>query len=593
MFARKATIGVMLCAVAALLGPAAGAGEVTVEKVDTPKVLTDKYVDTTSLEGIVNGIVKEGMSDQEKLIAFYHWYRRLIFHHRYMGGDRRNVLNTINSYGNNLCGSQAGALVVILKKAGFETRVVCGEGGKGFGGHTFVEVKCDGKWHCIDTMTNFFVFNRENPPQIASLDEMKKDPTLVTKAVEEKRAPPGFITCMNDPEITVKDIPRLEGELGMKADRRWATLTFEGGSLLEFWAKAPKKWRTLTTGNYGGHYIPGILDIVLKPNEEYVRLWDNVGKWIAGPSYACHGPHHTCGHTDEDDTLNFPFFEPYKKTNFGLTKTCYRYYGNGWLDWRPDAVAGEVEAGCDKVDNLVREGSTFKIKEAGKDGVMEISVKSPYAITDVELELEADGANPPLVSMGTTDRKKRTRFGPMPHPQKVKGVLRYATEQENPLYEYKLQIKAQGDTAFRVVGLKTTFQLNIYALPGFFPGKNTVTVSAKAPVKLDRKRLFVTYEWDEGPGWTTPRTLTKQIAEFPASYDVDVKGPKMPRMKRIVMKLAEKGIEKPKKTPAKKARPAGAPAAETSRDRREKPRRPQTGTVPWEPIHTPRSFART
>jgi hypothetical protein len=397
---------------------------------------------------------------------------------------------------------------------------------------------------------------------------------------------------MNNPEVTVKDIPRLEGELGMKRDRRWATLTFEGGTLLEFWAKAPKKWRTLTTGNYGGHYIPGILDIVLKPNEEYVRLWDNVGKWIAGPSYACHGPHHTCGHTDEGDALNFPFFEPYKKTNFGLTKTCYRYYGNGWLDWRPDAAAGEVESGCSKVENLAREGSTFRIKEAGKDGVMEIPVKSPYAITDVELELESDGANAPLVSMGVTDRKKRTRFGPMPAPQKVKGVLRYYVEQEKPLYEYKLQIKAQGDTAFRVVGLRTTFQLNIYALPGFFPGKNTVTVSAKAPAKLDRKRLFVTYEWDEGPGWTVPRTLTKQVAAFPTSYDVEVKGPKMPRMKRIVMKLAdeEKVIEK--KAPKKKSRPARAPSGKGLRDRREKPRPPQTGTVPWEPTHTPRSSER-
>jgi hypothetical protein len=69
------------------------------------------------------------------------------------------------------------------------------------------------------------------------------------------------------------------------------------------------------------------------------------------------------------------------------------------------------------------------------------------------------------------------------------------------------------------------------------PGKNVVTVSAAAPVKLAASKLVVVYEWAEGEGWKTDKSVTKEFTELPATFEVEVAGPKMPRMKKVVMRL--------------------------------------------------------
>jgi len=89
----------------ALCGTVVCAGEV----VESPKVLPDRAIDTSSVDSIVKGVVKPGMSEQQKFLALYDFYRRMVFHHRYMGRDRRALLRVINSYGAQLCGSQAAA----------------------------------------------------------------------------------------------------------------------------------------------------------------------------------------------------------------------------------------------------------------------------------------------------------------------------------------------------------------------------------------------------------------------------------------------------------------------------------------------------
>ncbi len=493
------------------------------EHVDAIKVLPEGCVDTTSIEGIIAGTMKAGMSDEEKVLSLYQWYRRVVFHYRYMGKDRRNVLRAINSYGCNLCGSQAAVFVTILKKAGFKTRVVMADGKKGFGGHTFVEVFYDGKWHAFDTMTGFYVYDRGKPPSIASLEQLAKDPSLVTKAEEEHRAPPDFLVCRHDPDVTVKDIPRLEKEFGMKKDRRWATFTFEGGSLLDFWAKAPKHHRILTYGTYGGHYEPGVLDITLKPNERYVRMWDNRGLYLEGPTYKAFGPHHTCGHVDELDPVNFKYFKPYRKEHYGLTKVCYRYYGNGFLEWKPTQ---EDVALAGKADGLKVENGMFVPAEGKKKGALQIPVKSPYAVVLVEAQLETAPGTKVQGYILEGNRKhgmKAERHGNV-------LTLTYR-EHDRPIYKYTLQVETTGGV--RVASLKTWFQLNIFSLPTLQPGRNIVHVTAKNPVTLKDHRLVVTYKWREGKGWKKERTIKKVFGKLPAVFEVEVEGPDMPRMELL------------------------------------------------------------
>jgi len=518
-----------------------------VETVVNPWVTTDKYVDTSSLEGIVAGIAREGMTDEGKVLAFYHWYRRMLFHHRFMGGDRRDVLKVLNSYGCNLCGSQAAVFVVMLQKAGFKTRVCAAKGGEGFGTHTFVQIFYDGKWHCFDTMTSFCVYNRADPPRIASLDELKADPTIVTMAVEEKRAPPGFVYCEGHQENTVKDIPKLKASMGSR-DFRWSTCIFEGGTFTEFWAKAAKKGWTLTEGGtYNGRYTPGVTDFTLKPNEELVRLWDHIsGKYVKKASHPDFGPHHTCGAADEHDPMHFKFYEPYLKENLGHTKKCYRYFGNGWLEWKPKTGA-EVAAAC-KLRSLAREDVLFKV--AGASGTLTIPVKVPYAGVEIELDLllkqEGEGS---VTRVYLVKRVGRNRKARRTEVAKIEGKFDGAKKIVVPhtdagLFEYELAIEGKradgGSVIFAPVRLRTIFQENIYALPGFFPGKNTVTVRAAKAQEIKQHALAVTYEWAEGEGWATPKSVTKKFETLPASFEVEVAGPKMPRMKKLVVRLEPK-----------------------------------------------------
>lgn len=538
-------LGLMGCAVSAADAAGEGAAEPPAappapEKLAGVKVLTDGYVDTSSRESIVAGVTKGAESDEQKVLALYHWYRRVIFHHRFMGGDRRDVLKEINSYGCNLCGSQSAVFVILLQQAGFKTRVVAGKASGDFGTHTFVEVFYDGKWHCLDTMTSFAVYTRDEPPHVASLEEMKADPTLVAKAVEEKRGLPGFLYCMDHQEHAGADKAELAKTMG-KADLTWSTLLFTAGSLLDFWEQAPAKSRVLDAGGtYGGRYTPGVTDFTLKANEELVRLWDNQGKWVKAASHPDFGPHHTCGYADEHDPVNFKYYEPYLKENFGHTKKCYRYFGNGWLEWKPRAAAELLAAG--RAEGLTADAAGRLAAAPGAAGSLTVPVKSPYAGVEIELDLDLDQQGEAsqtrvLLAEAGKPREVWKKSG------EARGIEKIVIPHDRAgLFEYELRIEARsaegGAAAFRPVRLRTVFQENIYALPGLLPGKNTVTVSAAEPAKLAACRLVVQYDWEEGEGWKTPKSVSKELAELPASFEVEAAGPKLPRMKRLVLRLA-------------------------------------------------------
>lgn len=518
------------------------AGSATaLECVVNPKVLTDGYVDTHSIEGILAGVPRGARNDEERVLAFYHWYRRMLFHHRLMGGDRRNILKVINSYGCDLCGSQAAMFVDLLQRAGFKTRVVSGSGPGDFGGHTFVEIFYDGRWHCFDTMTSFAVYTRERPPHIASLEELKGDPTLVTAAVAEGRAVPGFLPCLGNQEQTAADKARLKESMG-GADLTWSTLLFTAGSLLDFWRQAPAKSSIVADGGvYGSVYTPGVLDFTLKPNEELVREWDNAANlWYKSASHPDFGPHHTCGRADEADTVNFKYFEPYLKEGFGHAKRCYRWFGNGWLEWRPDAARGELLASC-QAANLKAEATGALAVAAAGAGRLSIPVKCPYAGVGLELDLDlqqsgADSVTRVVLVAGQRERELWKLEGDAAGLQRIA-----APSSDAALFDYTLRIEGrrgpQGTVAFTPRRLRTIFQENIYALPGLLPGTNAVTVSAQAPVKLAAGTLAVVYEWAEGEGWQKPRSVTRRFDALPATFTVEAAGPKLPRMKRLTLRL--------------------------------------------------------
>jgi hypothetical protein len=505
--------------------------------VECPRVLPDGWVDTSSLDGIAKGLVKPGMSDQDKVLAVYHWWRRLVFHFRNMGPDRRDTLRVINSYGYNLCGSHCGAMMVLFKHMGIKARPAFVNGapsGEGYGGHTVEEVFYGGKWHAFDVMSNFCVLNRDDPPTIAGLAELQKDPTLVTRAVEEKRTVGGFLTCNQAPDIDYAGREQFRKlgwgsyltKSGLKPDLRWGCLTFgytdaagkdHPGSLLEFWTRAANKWDCKAAGElYGGVHNPGLLDIVLKPNERWVMLWDSLGAWTEKASFPGTGPFHTCGHCDELDEVNFKYFEPYGKKDYHGAKVCYRYYANGFLEWTPRSAA-EVSAAA---------------TSAG--GVLTVPVKAPGPVVGIELELEGPAE---AVSLKTGKKSREV----WKRPEGAAGPQTVAiscTAEKRAFCEYRLTVT--GAEASALKRLKTVYQLNMYALPTLFPGKNTVRVSA-GTARPRGSKLIVRYEWNDGPEWKSERSVEKAFGELPADFEAVVAGGKMPRMKKLELRVEPSG----------------------------------------------------
>ncbi len=540
-------MSVRACAAISLLGAmlmatVCPAATPAVEVVDCPKVLPDRAIDTSSLESIIQGVVKPGMSEQDKFLALYQFYRRMVFHHRYMAADRREILRVINSYGFNLCGSQAGSFSVLLQKAGFNTRVVQANA-KGYGGHTVLEVEYDGGWHAFDTMTAFYVLNRAG--KLASFAELKADPALLKDAAKEGRLPPEYGLCTREIEPEQKGI-----EQHCHADRPWSLLRWgEGLTVPGFWEAAIASASSGKTNDlYGGYVAPGVLDIQLKPNEEYVRLWGNVGLWLKSPSFSKFGPFHTCGHADEYDTPNFKYFEPYKKEH-EFCRYTYRYYGNGWLEWKPDAARGEVQAAAKNTVNLEYDAATgmFRPAKPGQPASLETRVKSPYAVVKVEIDFDLeqeDGAQTTL-ALGTVSGQKgreNVQWNTLLVKSDKAAGLQQAVYENSavPVYDYALKVETKGAAArFNLRRVKTIFQLNWAALPSLYPGENTIVVSANSPQKLQAHKLLVTYEWAEGEGWKADRTDTQTVTELPHTYklQVDVPKDKMPRMKRLVLRL--------------------------------------------------------
>lgn len=516
-------VGLLVFLAVPMLATRAAAGETVPGAVDVPRVLPDGAIDTSSMEGILKGLIKPGMGEQQKTLAIYHWFRRLVFHFRNMGSDRRNVLRVVNSYGYNLCGSQAGCLLVIFKAAGIKARPVAADAGPGYGGHTFLEAYYGGKWHTFDTMTNFCVMNREEKPSIASLEELKADPTLVTKAEEEKRTVGGFLTCRHKPALHYRNLDIVR-KMGWKRDLRWATLAFgtggKPGDLITFWTEGPKKWKAIGKegSTYGGHYRPGLLDIKLKVNERWVMLWSDLGKWTVVPSYPGKGPFHVCGHCDEKDEVNFKYFEPYARTGLSPTKVCYRYYANGYLEWTPKSAA-EVKAAT---------------RETG--GTLVIPVKSPGPPVSIELDLElaqtgADAKTTVFLKYARKPKEVWSKSGPAKGLQKI--VIPYQAT-NRPFCEFELHITGAGAAAVKRV--KTIYQLNMYALPSLRPGKNTVRVSAKTK-KPAGSKLVVHYEWNDGDDWKDARKVTKEFTTLPGKFEVEVAGKKMPRMRKLELRV--------------------------------------------------------
>ncbi len=507
------------------------------------KILTSGSVDCSSPRTIAAAVFK-GKTDEEKVLNFWHWYRRTVWHY---GGRCRDLHEAlISARGMPLCGSQRALQVMILKAGGYRTRGCSSKlsDGKGgfYAGHSFLEVFFDKRWHALDAMTGFYVYSRAKPRYIAGFKEIQADPTLVSKAIEEKRVPEMFLACARQPEIK-------KGPPGPP----WSHYHPLAG-MVKYYAEAIPNGGVGGAGkDYGGTCRPGGMNIDLRPGESVTRTWDfEPVKYLANFARRGDAPtgFHRCGRNDEFDTVNFPYWEPYLKEKVfthqpkngkELTiKRSYRYFAAGRFDQK--LPAARLLAAASSSKGLKLDGDALVV-EGGKSGVLEIDSRFPCTVCGAEVKLDysrpkdADGLELSMLQGWGRDEGKPAKVwsaGKTGRARETAAVGKWRTpELMIDRFGMKLRLELRGAARLHVLHVSTIFGHNMYAGPYLVPGENRVTVTVDNPKELTRHNLVVTYNYCDGRDLKDEHTVRKIITKSPATFTINVKGPKHPRMRWV------------------------------------------------------------
>jgi hypothetical protein len=476
--------------------------------VENPWVTTDRTVDCSSYETVIRDVCGTCTNDEQKAIALYNFYRQRVYHYLNTP-ESRDPLKCVNVIGNTLCGSQGTCMKGFLAAAGIKARVVSGPG------HTFYEAYYDGKGHGFDTFMNFYVFTRGTNRNVASFDEIKKDPTLVTKAVEEGRAVPGFLPCGDTPECFMAGVSENNYD-PMKLN--WS-----------------------------------VKALTLRPGEEIVRSWWPEGKALPGTAgKKDKTPYHGCGSQDKKaEPYLFKFWEPYGIPKYERKSVSYRHYFNGRLNYAPDLTSDRYKEGVVSEKGLKASASGL----AG-EGEVVFGIKCPFYISGsdvaveavtpgdgdaVELAVSADGKKWTPATL-TKDATSNVSTGSLDSAV-VKGPV--------GLHSYQVRVALKGKATLKHFYLSTVFTHNAMSAPHLMPGKNNVTVAVANDAALKESPLTVVYRYREAPaeatklldmtGWTGEiKTVSKQVDKSPFTFEVALpETAKLPQMQDLTLRCGE------------------------------------------------------
>ncbi len=217
-----------------------------------------------------------------------------------------------NVFGWGLCGRHADQGCTIANAAGLGTWKIS------VPGDWQMQFFYDGQYHLFHSMITFYVFTRDNPPHIASADEIKADNSLVLNAEAEGRACPGFLLCGD-------------------------TATWEANAINDYGNGGNGVVGTKWTGN---------MDLRLGQSFDRTwQAWDNEyptphtdadGGNISGPD----APYHHESQHDWEDYVNWPYWQPYGKIipYINTSKATYRRWSNGTDTLAPDFRSAGYQA---------------------------------------------------------------------------------------------------------------------------------------------------------------------------------------------------------------------------------------------------------
>jgi hypothetical protein len=334
--------------------PGQGAADATspgpLEGVVDPHLRLDRSVDTRSARTILRDLVRPGTTEEEKVLALFHWVRRVIFHSGPDEPMRHDFNRMINVFGYGSCYMQTHPLSHLFQQLGYPCRNWL------HNGHHMIEVFYHRAWHCLDPHMSFYVYNRAQPPAIASVAELRADPTLAESAAAEGRTGPAFLICGDAPTW-------FSGDDGWVLDEPF--LPHYGAD-----------------EEFGG--------IRLRRGERLVLTWDAGRYYLPHAFLDVYGPYHTCGpDSDRRDPINFPYWEPYIWHD--RAAASYRHHGTGFLEYAPALRGDGWKDAALRFINLTGDPDPSRPalhpETGGIESELIFSVKCPYLITGALLEI--------------------------------------------------------------------------------------------------------------------------------------------------------------------------------------------------------------
>ncbi|MCG3180167.1 MAG: hypothetical protein BIFFINMI_02524 [Phycisphaerae bacterium] len=524
-----------------------------------PRVTTDRSVDTYSLPGIVRDVIAQAdaKTDEQKAIALYEYVRRVIFHYEQRGEKRDQVydldaLRQINTYGYSFCTQQMLVLTHLWNTAGIE--------GKYWSvpGHSTAQAFYGGTLHWFDPLIGAYVYSRDKTNGIASLQEIAKDPTVLTKAAEEGRASPTFMPCG---KVLYEDAARLSGSAEYAAFCKG--FGDDVGYMAANAAKAKKGG-----GPRRSLYSP---DMTLRPGETVTYLWDCLPGEFNVKADAPKDqlpPNHFCGvEADSRDKVNWPYWRNYVKEINGV-KTA-RYYANGTQTFRPAFNNEHFKQGVES-NSFAWFGwsgagaPSLRPAAVGQAADIVYKMSTPYVYTSGTLSAEfhrAADADVSRLYVSADAGAHWTKVWDAAEEKAGAGVVK-ATANIGPhvhgLHEFWVRAECSTDATRTVkdkegkekiemvpAGLQSmavtaVFQHNMYARPQLMAGDNKVTVTAANPAVLEFQNFHVKYVWEESAadgGPAVEKTSDERVTSSPQTWTIPVAGEAMPKMKSLTLSV--------------------------------------------------------
>ncbi|HIG16118.1 MAG TPA: hypothetical protein EYQ31_01825 [Candidatus Handelsmanbacteria bacterium] len=472
-----------------------------------PHIQVAGVPDWRTVDELLDSIVHDGMSAEERVLTVFHTVRRMFVHGptpRELAYDFHRVMHVL---GTGACLSMTTPLNLLYERLGYRSQSWVHDD------HHMLQVEYGGAWHCLDPHMCFGCYDRSQPPQLASVEQLRADPTLARDAVAEGRAIDGYLLCGDRPDWFAGN----EGDWYLEAGGDWPQVRLQEP--------------------FGA--------ITLRPGESYTRSWQpgphfyNDG-WLERDG--C-GPIHHCAEADRQDAANWPLYEPHGWTRPTNGRTYYRAWGVGVLQYQPRFVDDSYRAGVTDEGNTTVTDGVLCAADESIPATITFAVGCPYVLTAANLQLTLTGGGHVSAWVHVHDKEPIAARPPGRGPSQMahdwteiglahEGDGNWAVDFDEEIngcldgYELRLQITDGGGV--EALRLTSHFQLNRFSLPNLLPGHNTVDVSAH---RFDAP-LVVCYKWAEGPGWEQPRCERRTLRQD-ERFELEVAGPHYPRMQEL------------------------------------------------------------